>query len=483
MEQLTTLDAGFLEAEDSDRHVSLAIGGLVILAGPPPDHAALVATLGARISACRRFGQKLQVHPFDLVPPRWVDDPDFDIGHHVRRVALPRPGGDAELFGFVADSMARRLDRDRPLWQIWVIEGLSDDRWAMLVKVHHCVGDGIATSQLFTGLCDESGGFGDGGDGISSFAGHIRSSRETRSGVPHFGLPTVNLKPAAWAAELWNASAAISAAAVRAARGTVELSAGLLRPGTPTSLNGPVSAMRRYSAAKVSLADVDQICQAFGVTLNDVALAALTEGYRGMLDRRGERPLPETLRTLVPVSTRDGDAIGATDNRVSVMLPYLPVEEENPVRRLRLVHSRLNRTKNTGQHQAGSAFVSAANHLPFPLTAWAVRLLTRLPQQGVTTLATNVPGPSQILHIMGRNVLDVLPVPPIALQLRTGVAMLSYAESLFFGVLADYDTMPDVDEFARSIEAAVARLVAAAKRRRTVAEHAERRRLSLVTTG
>src|SRR5699024_2007238 len=146
--------------------------------------------------------------------------------------------------------------------------------------------------------------------------------------------------------------------------------------------------------------------------------------------------------------------VGATDNRVSVMLPYLPVEEENPLRRLQLVHSRLTRTKSTGQRQAGSAFVSAANYLPFPLTAWAVRLLTHLPQHGVTTIATNVPGPSQTLHIMGRKVLEVLPVPPIALQLRTGVAMLSYAESLFFGVLADYDTMPDIDEFARSIESA-----------------------------
>jgi WS/DGAT/MGAT family acyltransferase len=418
------------------------------------------------------------MHPFDLAPPEWVSDPDFDMAHHLRRVALPRPGDDTELFRFIADQMARRLDRDRPLWQIWVIEGLTDDRWAMLIKVHHCVGDGIATSHLFTGLCDESDG-----DGIASFAGHIRGSHESHSGGLHFGLPSVTTNPASWAADLWNVSTAISAAAVRAARGTVELSAGLLHQGVTTSLNGPMRAMRRYSSAKVSLHDVNQICQAFDVTLNDVALAALTEGYRGMLERRGERPRPETLRTLVPVSTRSGDADGRTDNRVSVMLPYLPVEEENPVRRLKLVHSRLSRTKSTGQRQAGSAFVSAANYLPFPLTAWAVRLLTRLPQQGVTTLATNVPGPSQTLHIMGREVLDVLPVPPIALQLRTGVAMLSYAQSLFFGVLADFDTMPDVDEFARSIETAVAGLLSSAKRRKATRERAEHRRLSLVANG
>lgn len=477
MEQLTTLDAGFLEAEDSDRHTSLAIGGLVVLEGPPPDHPALMSMLSTRISGCRRFIQKLQRHPLDLVPPRWVDDPAFDMDHHVRRVALPHPGGDAELFRFVADQMARRLDRDRPLWHIWVIEGLSDDRWAMLIKVHHCIGDGIAASQLFTGLCDDS----DSPD-VAGFATHIRGARDSAPGLWQ-RLADVNVSPMSLISDLWNVSTAISSAAARAARGTVELSAGLLQQGTGTSLNGPMSSMRRYSSAKVPLDDVNLICQAYDVTLNDVALAALTEGYRGMLARRGERPLPETMRTLVPVSTRRGDALGQTDNRVSVMLPYLPVEEENPVRRLQLVHSRLSRTKSTGQRQAGSAFVSAANYVPFPLTAWAVRLLTHLPQHSVTTIATNVPGPSQTLHILGRKVIDVLPVPPIALQLRSGVAMLSYADSLFFGVLADYDTMPDVDEFAHSIETAVDGLVASAKRHKMIRERAEHRRLSLVATG
>ena len=472
MEQLTTLDAGFLEAEDSDRHISLAIGGLVVLEGPPPDYASLVSVLGARISGCRRFVQKLETHPLDLVPPRWVDDPAFDMHHHVQRVGLPSPGDDAELFRFVADQMALRLDRDRPLWHIWIIEGLPNDRWAMLIKVHHCIGDGIAASHLFTGLCDDSVG------DIASFAGHIHGSHKASSGPPH--LSGINVNPVHWLTDLWNVSTAIGSTALRAARGTLELSVGLLHHGIATSLNGPMSAMRRYSSAKVPLEQVNQICQAFDVTLNDVALAALTEGYRGMLARRGEQPRPETMRTLVPVSTRARDALHQTDNRVSVMLPYLPVEEENPVRRLRLVHSRLTRTKSTGQRQAGSAFVSAANYLPFPLTAWAVRLLTHLPQHGVTTIATNVPGPSDTLHIMGRKVLDVLPVPPIALQLRTGVAILSYAENLSFGILADYDTMPDVDEFARSIETAVAKLVVSAKRRKSARHHGE---LSLVAGG
>lgn len=176
---------------------------------------------------------------------------------------------------------------------------------------------------------------------------------------------------------------------------------------------------------------------------------------------------------------RSADAFDKTDNRVSVMLPYLPVDEQHPLQRLRIVHSRLDRTKSHGQRQASHAFVSMANRIPFPLTAWAVRLLTQLPQRGITTLATNVPGPRQPLQLMGRRVLSVFPVPPIAMQLRTGVAMLSYAEDLFFGVLADYDAVADIDALARGIELAVAHLVAISKQRKQIRG---RRGLSLVAS-
>jgi diacylglycerol O-acyltransferase / wax synthase len=161
----------------------------------------------------------------------------------------------------------------------------------------------------------------------------------------------------------------------------------------------------------------------------------------------------------VPVSVRSNDAADKTDNRVSVMLPYLPVEKADPVEQLQAVHRRLTRVKGSGQRQAGSVFVSAANVIPFPLTAWTVRALTRLPQRGVVTLATNVPGPRKRLHIMGREVIRLLPIPPIALQLRTGIAILSYADHLVFGIATDYDAAPDVDELASGIKRAVARLV------------------------
>lgn len=451
MTQLTTLDAGFLKAEDADRRISLAIGGLAVIEGQAPEQGALVSEFAQRIRACPRFGQRLQLRPFDLGAPKWVDDPGFDISRHVRRVALPRPGDDQELFRLVADLMARRLDRDRPLWEIWVIEGLTDDRWGMLTKVHHCMADGIAATHMLAGLCD---------DGISdSFAQHIRAAKEAK-------LPAAEVNPLAILGGLWNAPTAIVAGAARAAKGAAEIAIGLLR-AAPSPLNGPIGDLRRYSGARVSLADIEQVCRAFDVTVNDVALTAITDSYRNLMVKRGEQPLPDALRTLVPVSMRSGDAFDKTDNRVSVMLPHLPIDEENPVQRLRTVHARLARTKSGGQRQAGNAFISLANHVPFAFTAWALEILTRLPQRGVVTLATNVPGPRRPLRVLGKEVLGVFPVPPIAMQLRTGVAMLSYADDLFIGILADYDQVADVDELARGIEAAVARLVTASKRRKT----------------
>jgi diacylglycerol O-acyltransferase / wax synthase len=232
--------------------------------------------------------------------------------------------------------------------------------------------------------------------------------------------------------------------------------------------------MRRYAAAEVSLDAVAHVCHAFDVTLNDVALAAITDAFRAVLIRRGEKPQRNSLRTLVPVSVRSNDAVGKVDNRVSLMLPYLPVEKSDPEDQLQSVHRRLTRAKHSGQRQAGHVIISAANIIPFPLTAWAVRAVTRLPQRSVVTVATNVPGPRQQMQVMRRKVVRMFPIPPIALGLRTGIAIVSYADKLVFGITGDYDTAPDVDDLARGIERAVERLVAVS----TPAQRPYSRRLS-----
>ena len=449
MEQLTTLDAGFLQAEDSDRHISLAIGAVAVLAGPMPDFDTVASCLADRMIAVPRFRQILRTQPLDLGTPRWVDDPNLDVSHHVRRAAVPRPGDDAALNRWVAEVMERRLDRDRPLWECWIVDGLAHNRWAILMKVHHCIADGIAATHMLARLCDDAGG---------TFATEIRAAKEPEPHGPR--LPALSLNPIDWITGMVRTSLDVTTAAARAVQGAVEIAGGLLRPAATSSLTGPVTGMRRFASAEVSLEDVTAVCERFKVTVNDVALAAITDSFRTTLLRRGERPQRNSLRTLVPVSVRSNDVADRTDNRVSVMLPYLPVEKADPIQQLKTVHARLTRAKASGQRQAGNIFVNAANVIPFPVTAWTVRALTRLPQRGVVALATNVPGPRKRMHVMGREVIRLLPIPPLALQLQTGIAIMSYADHLVFGVIGDFDAAPDIDELASGIEQAVARLTA-----------------------
>lgn len=441
-EQLSVLDAGFLEAEDSDPNVSLAIGAVAVMAGPMPDFDTLRATLADRILSVPRLRQVLRTRPLDLGAPDWVDDPHLDLTRHVRRAALPRPGDDAALFGWVADIMERRLDRDHPLWQCWVVDGLPCNRWAILMKIHHCVADGVAAAHLLARLCD---------DGPEP-----REPQAHRASAPGLS-PTFSLNPIDWVTGVWRTAADVAAVAGKVVNGAGEIVNGLLTPA-PSSLTGPVTARRRYNAAEVSLADVARVCERFDVTVNDVALAAITDSFRSMLIARGVVPTPNALPTLVPVSVRSQSGSDVVDNRVSVMLPHLPVEQADPVAQLRTVHDRLTKAKAGGQRQAGSALVTLANAVPFPLTAWAVRALTRLPQRGVAMLATNVPGPRRRVTVLGCEVIRLLPVPPLAMRLRTAVAILSYADHLTFGVLSDYDAELDVDALAAGIERAVTRL-------------------------
>jgi diacylglycerol O-acyltransferase / wax synthase len=390
----------------------------------------------------------LRTQPFDVGAPTWVDDPGFDLSRHVRRVAVPRPGDDTELFRVVADVLERRLDRDRPLWECWVIEGLKSNRWAMLMKIHHCMADGISAIRILTRLCDDTDG--------DAFASPVVTKRTAAQ--KHL-KPVPDPKPRSNPlGDLWRTATSITDAAARTVSGAAEIATGLLRPTAGSSLVGPASAMRRYRAVRVPLADVEQICRKFEVTINDVALAAITEGFRCVLLHRGEEPRPDSLRTLVPVSVRSPDALDKPGNRLSVMLPYLPVEQGDPIQQLRTVHSRLTRAKQGGQRQAGNMAVSATSYVPFMWSSWVIRLLTRLPQRGIVTLATNVAGPRRRLEMMGSNVARLLPISPIALQLRTGVAVLSYADDLVFGITADYDAGADIDELADGIKIGVARL-------------------------
>lgn len=450
---LTTLDAGFLQIEDADAHVSLAIGGVAVLDGPAPSFEEVRETVGTRCLANPRSTEVLRVHALDSAAPEWAPDPAFDLDHHLRRAALPEPGDDEALFAEIATIMERRLDRDRPLWECWTIEGLAGGRWALLIKVHHALADGIAATHLLTALSDDHE--------VDSFAADIAGSRCPARPLPR-SQSRPSLNPLDWVGDSLRFSAGLARGALRTATGAAEVAAGFLRPGARSPLTGPVSDLRRYSATEVSLSEVKSVCDRFGVTVNDVALAAVAGSYRDALMRRGVTPRPDSLRTLVPVSVRPATRMGVSDNRVSLMLPFLPVDLEDPVARLHAVHERLTTAKSSGQRQAGGTLVWLSTRVvPFAVSAATVRLLARLPQRGMVTVATNVPGPRRKLTVMGRDVVRLLPIPPIAVQLRTGVAMLSYAETLAFGLMADFDAAADIDELAAGISREVALLAGA----------------------
>src|SRR6201992_3429395 len=335
-------------AEDSDRNVSLAIGGIAVIEGSAPDFEKFKDVLAERIKTIPRCPQILPTQPFDIGAPQWVDDPGFDLNRHVRRVAVPRPGDDAELFGVVADVLERRLDRDRPLWACWVVEGLKGNRWAMLMKIHHCMADGISATRILSRLCDDIEG--------DAFARPVAKRTARRPHLKPVPDQTPRNNPLSG---LWRTATGITDAAAKTVGGTVDIATSLLRPTDGSSLVGPVTAMRRYRAVRVPLADVEQVCRKFDVTVNDVALAAITEGFRSVLLHRGEEPRPDSLRTLVPVSVRSSDSTDIKpSNKISIMLPSLPVDEGDPLQQLRTVHSRMTRTKQGGQKQAGNMAVS-----------------------------------------------------------------------------------------------------------------------------
>lgn len=451
MQSLTPLDAGFLQAEDSDPHVSLAIAAVAVIDGPAPSQDEFLEGIVGRLALVPHALQKVHTVPFDLGAPTWIDDRNFELGHHFRRTALPAPGDDAALGELVARVMAQRLDRERPLWECWVIEGLADGRWAVLSKVHHAMADGIAGARLFEAFCDPD-------TAAAVIAPPNKTDPVAAVGFAERALGiarSVPLTPAAQLRVLLRGAEIplqLSASTVKALKGLVGIVTGVLVPSTSSSLLGSVGKQRRYAVARTSMTDVREIKAAFGTTINDVALAAVTGALRSMLLRRGEQPTEESVRTLVPVSVRSEKAKDHVDNQVSLMLPFLPVELDDPVDQLIAVHERMSAHKLGGEATAGHAATTVAAHTPFAPVAWAVRLATRLPQHGVDIVATNVPGPRYTRTILGRNVIEVLPFVPIAMRLTMGIAILSYADRMTFGITGDYDSAPDVALLATSIE-------------------------------
>src|SRR4051794_6475769 len=454
MDRMSPLDATFLHVEDDVTHMH--IGSVAIFEGPPPTHAEMLAAIGSKLPLVPRYRQRVRFVPFALGRPVWIDDPHYSLDYHVRRTALPSPGSDDELRALVGRVMSQALDRNRPLWETWVAEGLSGGRWAMISKVHHCMVDGVAGTDLLSVLLDAEPTPGpapvDGwrAEADPSGAWLVASALAERATRPYEATRTVAAavrRPRRLARSLADDVLGLSAAR------------SLLRSTPAGSLNGAIGPHRRWDWARGTLADVQAVRRAFGGTVNDVVLAVITAGFRELLQARGERVDGARVRTMVPVSVRTAEQRGTYDNRVSAMFAELPVGLGDPAERLAAVTAQMQGLKASHQAVGGEVLTSLGGFAPAMLLSLAGRIATRVPQHSVNTVTTNVPGPQKPLYAAGRRMLETFPFVPLGAHVRIGVAIFSYDGALTFGVTGDWDAAPDIDVLCRGIESALHELL------------------------
>lgn len=458
MERMGALDASFLAIEDDVCHMH--IGSVSVFEGPPPGYVELRELISSKLALVPRYRQRPREAPASIGRPLWVDDPHFNLDYHLRRTALPEPGGDTELQALVSRVMSQQLDRHKPLWEDWLVEGLPGNRWGLITKVHHCMVDGIAGSDLLSVILDL-----DPDAPILEPEPWEPASEPSRARLAWHSLGGVATAPAGWARGL--------ARTLGDPRGTAgrlrDVGAGLLHFGgvlarpTHSSLVGPIGPHRRWTSTRATLDDVKAVRRALGGTVNDVVLAVVTHGLRELLLGRDDPvPADRTVRTLVPVSMRTPDARGVFDNRVAAVFAELPVGITEPVERLNAIRDQMDALKASHEIEASEAVLGLADFTPPILSALWARGIVHW-QDRIETVATNVPGPQVPLYLRGRRMLEAYPYVPIAGHVRVGVAIWSYCGGLHFGVTGDWEGAPDVDRLTAGIDAGMATLLDSAR--------------------
>ena len=458
MQRLSPLDASFLHIEGDSSPMHIA--STAIFEGPPPAHADVLRMVAGKLPLVPRYRQKVRFVPLELGRPVWVDDTHFNLEYHVRHTALPAPGSDEQLRNLVGRIMSQTLDRTKPLWEMWVVEGLEGGHWALISKSHHAMVDGVSGTDLLAVMLDTE-------------PEPVRADPPPWRPTPE--MSSAEFVGAAVAERLFSPYEAFRGARalvlrprrlvneiVTTSRGLTSMLT-LLTQTPPSSLNGPIGPHRRYTWSRATVSDVKAIRSVLGGTFNDVVLAAITQGFRELLLSRGESVDGRTVRSLVPVSVRKADQKGSYDNRVSAMFAELPVGLSDPVERLWSISGQLKHLKDSKQAVAGETLTSLAGFAPPVLLSAGTRVAMRMPQRNLNTVTTNVPGPRVQLYAVGRRMLEAFPYVPLAGQIRIGVAIFSYLDTLNFGITGDYDSNPDLDVMARGICAGLADLKKAAE--------------------
>ena len=465
MDRLSALDVSFLTNESASAHMH--VGGVMIFEGPPPSYDDLAEHIRSRLHLVPRFRQKLAYPPAQTGRPFWTDDPTFNLEYHVRHSALPAPGSEEQLRRMTGRIFSQRLDRSKPLWELWLVQGLTRKRFALLTKTHHALVDGVSGVDIATVLFDLQPV----PEPIDSEEAWIPDPEPSQAAMLARGVEELAKAPLGIARRVERAiehpERAVSKV-TEALEGVGELGWAFANPAPDVPLNVPIGSHRRFEWVRSDLAHFKRVKNAFGGTVNDVVLAVVSGALRAWLHGRGVRTEGLELRAQVPVSIRSSDQHGELGNRIAAVRTPLPVYIEDPVGRLRRVSESMGDVKRSKQ-AVGAEVISRFNDFAPPtLLAQAARInfSTRL----FNVVVTNVPGPQMPLYVLGRELEDIFPVGFLPPNQALFLAVMSYNGEVNFGLLADYDAVDDVGVVATAIERALAELVEAAETAESEAE-------------
>ena len=460
-DRLTGLDSSFLHLERDGTHMHVA--STTLFEGPAPRYTEFRDHIESRLHLVPRFRQKLRFIPFGMGRPVWVDDPHLNLAYHVRHTALPEPGTEQQLRVLAARIFSQQLDRSKPLWELWLIEGLKGDRFAIVGKTHHAMVDGVSGVDITTVLFDTE-----------------QEPTETSKPLERW-IPEPEPSRAQLLAEALVQRAFDPREVVRGVRRVMRGPRRALQKATeaalaagsfawtgiaapPSPFNFDVGPHRRFAWVRASLADMKQVKNELGGTVNDVILAAVAGALGRYLRSRGHSTAGLELRAMVPVSVRTSQQQGALGNRVTSMMAPLPVWCEDPARRMEIVKQSMGDLKQSKQALGATLLTQLADFAPTTLAGQAARLQAR--QRFFNLVVTNVPGPQFPLYLMGRRMERVFPMVPLAKNQGICVGIMSYDGQVNFGLIGDYDGMPDLDDLAKDLEASISELIEAAGGRR-----------------
>jgi diacylglycerol O-acyltransferase len=458
-DRLSAVDASFLAQEKQSSHMH--VGALVIFDGPAPTREELLEHLGGRLRRVPRYRQKLAFPRLEAGRPFWVDDPNFNLDYHVRHTALPKPGGENELRALAGRIFSQRLDRSKPLWEVWIVHGLEGGRFALISKTHHALVDGVSGVDIATVLFDLSP-VPDEPEPDDGWRPEPEPSGVDLVAEGVKGLVRTPFSLAGRAVGALQHPAETIERVREAAEGLGEVVWAGMNPAPDVPLNVEIGPHRRVRWVQSRLADFKEVKNGLGGTVNDAVLAVVAGALRRWLKDRGVRTDGVELRALVPVSIRGDDERGALGNRIAAMRGPLPVYVEDPVERLRVVREAMGELKESKQALGAEVIAGLTDFAPPTLLAQASRLnfSTRL----FNLIVTNVPGPQFPLYLLGREMEQIVPIAFLPENHALAVAIMSYNGKVDFGLLADYDAMPDLDAFATHLEESLAELLEAARK-------------------